>query len=252
LTGLSENNRRAKYYALTTKGRKQLRAETSAWSVFPGAVGKVLTSTDHPGPCDLARRPESSVARLAHEIASLCEGFPSIAIVIYTRLLPEVVPHLVRLAQLNLTDIVFAGYDDTRNRVASKRVSDQSSEFRFVSGRLRTPARRAGRRTGLQLLGFNSPCLLVANGRIGRSLAMLPDKGRTVREVADDLDIRDRSLAENVMTLTGMTLREAPRGVDTSGIAEAPVHRLRTAPVDPIDPIDEAFPGCARRTPSNL
>jgi PadR family transcriptional regulator PadR len=46
--GLSENNRRAKYYQLTTRGRQQLRAETSTWSTFTGAVTKVLSSTDQP------------------------------------------------------------------------------------------------------------------------------------------------------------------------------------------------------------
>jgi len=46
--GLSENNRRAKYYQLTARGRQQLRAETSSWAVFTDAVGKVLTSTDQP------------------------------------------------------------------------------------------------------------------------------------------------------------------------------------------------------------
>lgn len=46
--GLSENNRRAKYYELTTRGRQQLRTETSTWGVFADAVGKVLTSDDQP------------------------------------------------------------------------------------------------------------------------------------------------------------------------------------------------------------
>jgi PadR family transcriptional regulator PadR len=46
--GLSENNRRAKYYQLTTRGRQQLRSEASTWSVFADAVSKVLTSTDQP------------------------------------------------------------------------------------------------------------------------------------------------------------------------------------------------------------
>jgi transcriptional regulator len=43
--GLSENNRRAKYYKLTTEGRRQLRAESSTWSLFSQAVSKVLTAT---------------------------------------------------------------------------------------------------------------------------------------------------------------------------------------------------------------
>jgi len=46
--GLSENNRRAKYYELTARGQQQLRAEASSWSVFTDAVGKVLTSKEQP------------------------------------------------------------------------------------------------------------------------------------------------------------------------------------------------------------
>ena len=40
--GLSENNRRAKYYRLSAKGRKQLRAETAAWRRYATAVLSVL------------------------------------------------------------------------------------------------------------------------------------------------------------------------------------------------------------------
>ena len=40
--GLSENNRRAKYYQLTQAGRKQLRAETTEWRQYAEAVFKVL------------------------------------------------------------------------------------------------------------------------------------------------------------------------------------------------------------------
>ena len=46
--GLSENNRRAKYYQLTADGRRQLRAESSTWSAFSQAVSKVLTATTAP------------------------------------------------------------------------------------------------------------------------------------------------------------------------------------------------------------
>ncbi len=46
--GLSENNRRAKYYRLTARGRTQLRAEASTWSLFSQAVSKVLTATVAP------------------------------------------------------------------------------------------------------------------------------------------------------------------------------------------------------------
>jgi transcriptional regulator len=38
----SENNRRAKYYELTAKGRKQLAAETAAWRRLTHAVDHIL------------------------------------------------------------------------------------------------------------------------------------------------------------------------------------------------------------------
>jgi PadR family transcriptional regulator PadR len=40
--GASENNRRAKFYALTTKGHKQLEAERDAWEALTAAVAQVL------------------------------------------------------------------------------------------------------------------------------------------------------------------------------------------------------------------
>lgn len=40
--GTSENNRRAKYYALTSAGRKQLDTEARAWSKLTHAVGLVM------------------------------------------------------------------------------------------------------------------------------------------------------------------------------------------------------------------
>jgi len=40
--GLSENNRRAKFYRLTVEGRRQLQAELSSWRTYVSAVSKVL------------------------------------------------------------------------------------------------------------------------------------------------------------------------------------------------------------------
>lgn len=40
--GLSETNRRAKYYRLTAPGRAQLKAEVAAWTDFVDAVAGVL------------------------------------------------------------------------------------------------------------------------------------------------------------------------------------------------------------------
>ena len=46
--GLSENNRRAKYYRLTVQGRTQLRAELSAWAAFADAMRKALDADAQP------------------------------------------------------------------------------------------------------------------------------------------------------------------------------------------------------------
>lgn len=43
--GTSENNRRAKYYRLTAKGRKQLSVETTKWDKLARAVGRILRPT---------------------------------------------------------------------------------------------------------------------------------------------------------------------------------------------------------------
>jgi transcriptional regulator len=43
--GTSENNRRAKYYSLTAKGRKQLAVETSRWDRMARAIGGILRPT---------------------------------------------------------------------------------------------------------------------------------------------------------------------------------------------------------------
>jgi PadR family transcriptional regulator PadR len=43
--GLSENNRKAKFYRLTAKGRRQLHQETRTWEAYAAAVSKVLRAT---------------------------------------------------------------------------------------------------------------------------------------------------------------------------------------------------------------
>ena len=44
--GLSENNRKAKYYKLTSKGRAELRSEVSLWERYVSAVGKILRTAE--------------------------------------------------------------------------------------------------------------------------------------------------------------------------------------------------------------
>ena len=40
--GVSSNNRKARFYTLTSKGRKQLAQESSQWKILAGAIGRIL------------------------------------------------------------------------------------------------------------------------------------------------------------------------------------------------------------------
>lgn len=40
--GVSENNRKAKFYRLTPLGKKQLAVETSRWDALAAAIGRIL------------------------------------------------------------------------------------------------------------------------------------------------------------------------------------------------------------------
>jgi PadR family transcriptional regulator PadR len=42
---VTENNRRAKYYALTTQGRNQLKRETRDWAVQTTAIARILKAS---------------------------------------------------------------------------------------------------------------------------------------------------------------------------------------------------------------
>src|SRR5258708_5625859 len=43
--GVSENNRRAKFYSLTAAGRKRLRQETESWNRLVSAIASALRAT---------------------------------------------------------------------------------------------------------------------------------------------------------------------------------------------------------------
>jgi PadR family transcriptional regulator, regulatory protein PadR len=47
--GLSKNNRRAKFYRLTPKGRKQLQVETTKWEKLARAIGRILKPAGEEG-----------------------------------------------------------------------------------------------------------------------------------------------------------------------------------------------------------
>ncbi len=48
--GLSNNNRKAKFYRLNPVGRRQLQRETKTWEAYAVAVAKVLGATQPPTP----------------------------------------------------------------------------------------------------------------------------------------------------------------------------------------------------------
>jgi PadR family transcriptional regulator PadR len=47
--GTSENNRRAKFYRLTAKGRRQLVVETNKWDALAGAIARILRPAEEEG-----------------------------------------------------------------------------------------------------------------------------------------------------------------------------------------------------------
>jgi PadR family transcriptional regulator len=47
--GESENNRRAKYYRLTARGRKQLNIETTKWDKLAVTIARILRPAEDPG-----------------------------------------------------------------------------------------------------------------------------------------------------------------------------------------------------------
>jgi PadR family transcriptional regulator, regulatory protein PadR len=47
--GTSENNRRAKFYKLTAKGKQQLVVETRKWDMLAGAIAQILRPAEGEG-----------------------------------------------------------------------------------------------------------------------------------------------------------------------------------------------------------
>jgi len=44
--GLSENNRKAKFYAITRAGRRQLARETDSWQRISGVIARLLRTAE--------------------------------------------------------------------------------------------------------------------------------------------------------------------------------------------------------------
>ena len=47
--GLSDNNRKAKFYSITTRGRKQLAEHAAYWQRVAGVMGRVLSMSQEGG-----------------------------------------------------------------------------------------------------------------------------------------------------------------------------------------------------------
>jgi PadR family transcriptional regulator, regulatory protein PadR len=47
--GVSQNNRKAKFYRLTAKGRRALRAEAASWDRYVNVIGKVMNAAEQAG-----------------------------------------------------------------------------------------------------------------------------------------------------------------------------------------------------------
>ena len=47
--GTSENNRRAKFYRLTARGRRQLAVETGKWTKLAGAIARIVMPAEQEG-----------------------------------------------------------------------------------------------------------------------------------------------------------------------------------------------------------
>jgi DNA-binding MarR family transcriptional regulator len=43
---VSENNRRAKYYELTAKGKRKLASEAAAWAQYASLMARVLSAEE--------------------------------------------------------------------------------------------------------------------------------------------------------------------------------------------------------------
>jgi DNA-binding PadR family transcriptional regulator len=58
--GLSDNNRRAKYYAITKAGKRQVKADRSKWERLSAVMGRVVAASARKPPSVRARPTQSA------------------------------------------------------------------------------------------------------------------------------------------------------------------------------------------------
>jgi AraC-like DNA-binding protein len=176
----------------------------------------------------------------AHEVERLRVLFPSLPMILYTKLTPEIAPVLLRLGNANIRRIVLAWYDDHPSNLRDALFTEaaQSVSQRLlkeledllatwpdglrwaIETMIREPAevqtvqalaQRAGmdRRTCLRWFArarLPTPSVMLAVFRVVYAHRLLQDPGYTVENVAIKLGYaQTRSFAQNVKEVFGMT-----------------------------------------------
>lgn len=176
----------------------------------------------------------------AHEIERLRVMFPSLPVIVYTGLIPEVVPVLLRLGRAQVQDVVVAGYDDHPGKLgevlvhgAAQAVSQRLAgelddllshcpgELRWAIGTVvREPTAfhtvqdlaeraRMDRRTCARWFTrahLPPPSTVLMAFRVVYAHRLLQDPGYTVEDVATKLGYsKARSFAAHVKEIFGMT-----------------------------------------------
>jgi len=201
-----------------------------------------------------------------HAMAELCEQVPSVIPVAYSRLTPQLVGHLRRLARFEFSDVIITDYDDTPRRfveladlaharsltghvlhylepalaTASAQVRTAVRDLFYSPSRYRSvddlaAAASMPRRSlyrNLESLGLASPRLLIAASRVVRAIGLLRDPERTLGDVARSLGYsKSDHLADIVALLTGLRVRDARRA-DVAALAPVIGARLVATPTE--------------------
>jgi AraC-like DNA-binding protein len=194
----------------------------------------------------------------AQEIERLGVLFPSLPLILYTRLVPAVVPVLLQLGRSGIREVLLAGYDDHARRISELLVEEAAgaisrrlineiqdvlvdcpTELRWAietvvrePGRLHTvqdlaERARMDRRTCTRWFtkaNLPPPSVVLTAIRMVYAHRLLQDPGYTVEDVAKKLGYaRPRSFAQHVKQVFGMT----PGELRMSLTPEAALDRVR-------------------------
>ncbi|NIM48131.1 MAG: helix-turn-helix domain-containing protein [Gemmatimonadales bacterium] len=176
----------------------------------------------------------------AQEIERICVLFPSLPLVLYTKLTPDVVPVLLQLGRVGVREVVVAGHDDHPQRLSDVLVNEGAhalsrqlieeigdllvhcpGQLRWaIETIVREPAAfhtvqdlaeraRMDRRTCARWFTkahLPPPSVVLMVFRVAYAHRLLQDPGYTVENVATKLGYaKARSFAQNVKEVFGMT-----------------------------------------------